>query len=481
MTKDASASSPPLIEPPQSSTPLETIPPVANEIPDPSQQGMDVEPPQDTTSPEDVEPDSSEKAMDVDAHPVSDIPVVAGASAPAPSGGSAWYSPWSWYSSDPTPTATSKTEGLNVEEISPMAQNPSAAMEVDVIHAPDDQTVEGNSATTTSATTIEISTSTSDRPPETNAIEATITTHRSGWSSFFSSRAVGVKMIGNGGVKRDEHGAEVMEIDVDEVEGEEKRETGETEKVVEGQVKGGLSLTTTSEVTIKAKSTPTSTPAGSKPTSGTNTPILPSASSSLTAKNGVPAEKPKAAAVKLKRTASPTPSVKKLNATPPPPNLILPTWGDTFHTAPRNVVPPPPPPSHARRDSVSTGGKLIGKTIKFVSGVLFAKDAPVMLAKGKERERETVESLLEKERREKFLGIGRELPKAWGVLRAAGWDVDSGKEQYFSLPHLFLPDSRTPVGFLLDSYWTPGLQLDSYWTPGLQLDSYWIPTGLPVQ
>jgi hypothetical protein len=385
-----------------------------------------VEPPQDTTSPEDVEPDSSEKAMDVDAHPVSDIPVVAGASAPAPSGGSAWYSPWSWYSSDPTPTATSKTEGLNVEEISPMAQNPSAAMEVDVIHAPDDQTVEGNSATTTSATTIEISTSTSDRPPETNAIEATITTHRSGWSSFFSSRAVGVKMIGNGGVKRDEHGAEVMEIDVDEVEGEEKRETGETEKVVEGQVKGGLSLTTTSEVTIKAKSTPTSTPAGSKPTSGTNTPILPSASSSLPAKNGVPAEKPKVAAVKLKRTASPTPSVKKLNATPPPPNLILPTWGDTFHTAPRNVVPPPPPPSHARRDSVSTGGKLIGKTIKFVSGVLFAKDAPVMLAKGKERERETAESLLEKERRERFVGIGRELPKAWGVLRAAGWDVDSG-------------------------------------------------------
>ena len=66
---------------------------------------------------------------------------------------------------------------------------------------------------------------------------------------------------------------------------------------------------------------------------------------------------------------------------------------------------------------------MFGKTIKFVSGVLFANDAPVMSAKGKERERE---SLLEKERRERFVGIGRELPKAWGVLRAAGWDVDSG-------------------------------------------------------
>lgn len=232
-------------------------------------------------------------------------------------------------------------------------------------------------------------------------------------------------MIGSSGVKKDEHGAEVMEIDVDEVEGEEKRETGESEKVAEGQVKGVLSLTTTSEVTVKAKSSPKSTPAGSKPASGANTPILPSSpstASTLTAKNGVPAEKPKVSAVQLKRTASPTPSVKKANATPPPPNLLLPTWGDTFHTAPRNIVPPPPP-SHARGDNVSVGSKLFGKTIKFVSGVLFANDAPVMSAKGKERERE---SLLEKERRERFVGIGRDLPKAWGVLRAAGWDVDSG-------------------------------------------------------
>ena len=390
-----------------------------------------MEPTQGTTSREDVEPESLEKAMDVDVQPVSDIPVDVGASTPGPSGGSAWYSPWSWYSSAPTPTAISKTEGLNVEETSPMDQDPPATIEVAVFHPPEGQTVEGNSALTASATTIEIPTSTSDRPPETNLIEETITTHRSGWASFFSSRAAGVKMIGYGGVKRDENGAEVMEIDVDEVEGEEKRETGGIEKAAEGQLKGGvLSLTTTSEVTIGAKTTPKSTPAGSKPPSGTNTPILPSSpssSSALTAKNGAPAEKPKVA-VKLKRTASPTPSVKKANTTPPPPNLILPTWGDTFHTAPRNVVPPPPLLSHARGDNVSVGGKLIGKTIKFVSGVLFAKDAPMMSAKGKERERETVQSLLEKERRERFVGIGRELPKTWGVLRAAGWDVDSGTE-----------------------------------------------------
>ena len=66
--------------------------------------------------------------------------------------------------------------------------------------------------------------------------------------------------------------------------------------------------------------------------------------------------------------------------------------------------------------------------------------------------------------------------------------------QYLSLPHLFLPDSRSPVGFLLDSCWIPTKfpkrpfhiffhfpQLDSYWTPtGFLLDSYWTPTELQL-
>jgi len=61
--------------------------------------------------------------------------------------------------------------------------------------------------------------------------------------------------------------------------------------------------------------------------------------------------------------------------------------------------------------------------------------------------------------------------------------------QYLSLPHLFLPDSRSPVGFLLDSYQISTnfpkrhfhifFHVPSYWTPtGLLLDSYWTPAGL---
>ena len=83
-----------------------------------------------------------------------------------------------------------------------------------------------------------------------------------------------------------------------------------------------------------------------------------------------------------------------------------------------------------------------------------------------------------------------------------------GTSQYLSLPHVFLLDSRTPVGFLPESYWIStkfpkrhfhiffqslptGLLLDSHWTPtelkqcecnaskiGFLLDSYWTPTGV---
>ena len=63
--------------------------------------------------------------------------------------------------------------------------------------------------------------------------------------------------------------------------------------------------------------------------------------------------------------------------------------------------------------------------------------------------------------------------------------------QYLSLPHLFLPDSGSPVGFLLDSYWISTnflkrhfhifFHFPSYWTPTrFLLDSHWTPIGLQL-
>jgi len=179
----------------------------------------------------------------------------------------------------------------------------------------------------------------------------------------------------------------------------------------------------------------------------------------------------KVAASNTKRTASPTPSKKSLSGTtPPPPNVVLPSWQDTFFTAPRNYLPPKPE-RYADDQGIGgaasgssgggVGGKLFGKTMKFVSGVLFnAKEDPGPLSspavgisssdstaapggriggsKGKERMREmsasslsrddggsvdATMSLLQRERQERFKEFGKELPKAWKVLEDAGWDT----------------------------------------------------------
>lgn len=94
------------------------------------------------------------------------------------------------------------------------------------------------------------------------------------------------------------------------------------------------------------------------------------------------------------------------------------------------------------------GGKLLGKTMKFVSSVLWASGVGSGEAmsgggggsvKGKEREgarqREGSadtrrgndigdgESLVERDRRERFREFGRELPKAWTLLEGGGGDT----------------------------------------------------------
>ncbi|KAJ7932573.1 hypothetical protein B0H13DRAFT_1956043 [Mycena leptocephala] len=90
-------------------------------------------------------------------------------------------------------------------------------------------------------------------------------------------------------------------------------------------------------------------------------------------------------------TGTKTPSKAPSIAPPrtPTPNLVLPTWGDTFHAPPRSVVP---------QRILDANGKTVGravmeKTMKFVSGVLFATESTTSKrrsasASGEERERE---------------------------------------------------------------------------------------------
>ncbi|KAG1800582.1 hypothetical protein EV424DRAFT_1474831 [Suillus variegatus] len=94
------------------------------------------------------------------------------------------------------------------------------------------------------------------------------------------------------------------------------------------------------------------------------------------------------------RPPSPTPSKKSGVKTPTisPPNLVLPTWDDTFHTHPRAHVPPEPPSA-------------LSKTFQYVSEVLFARDETASHKKGKGKSAERPLEPYEKA-----------LPRSWDVI-----------------------------------------------------------------
>jgi hypothetical protein len=111
-----------------------------------------------------------------------------------------------------------------------------------------------------------------------------------------------------------------------------------------------------------------------------NSPIAPPLTSSTSLKR-------ETAIANKRPSGSPAPSKKSGTSSPSPrPNLVLPTWADTFHSPPRSLVPPPPTSS-------------LTKTLRFVSGVLFAGEES---GKGKAKEG-------------RFSHFGKVLPRAWDV------------------------------------------------------------------
>ncbi|KAG6830192.1 hypothetical protein H0H92_001779 [Tricholoma furcatifolium] len=113
--------------------------------------------------------------------------------------------------------------------------------------------------------------------------------------------------------------------------------------------------------------------------------------------------------------------------TPAPPNLVLPAWGDTFHTLPRLRAP------HSSADGGAGEKSAMGRAMKFVSGVLFADSEPgdgeavkavgAGAGVGTEREESEQEKRLRREREKlarerdmRFQSFGKELPRAFDVL-----------------------------------------------------------------
>ncbi|GLB45672.1 hypothetical protein LshimejAT787_2600050 [Lyophyllum shimeji] len=378
----------------------------------------DVEPPRDATLDkppmEDTEgqPENADVVMDTTAAAAAET-----TSAMATS--SSWYAPWTWYSS--TGASNVATAPQSTTEVS------EAAVEPGIGEVNGDLKLDGaGEVTTNMEATAKIEQGTTalaearvekdQEPKDVNPITATISTNRSGWASFFSSRALMMKTITDApasGTRVDENGMEVMDVD-EESDGEAEQETRGRDKgmakAIGGEPKEAKKVPIEPKAKVfgekKAVTSATSSRASSLKRPALDTPVAVNKGTKanappLTISEDVKREtikstnKKKDVAVTTgKKSASPSPSTK---SAPTPrtavPNLVLPTWSDTFHTAPRNVIPPPPTSK-------------LTKTMKLVSGMLFATEKPEDRAarKGKAREQE-------------FLHFGKELPKAWDMLQ----------------------------------------------------------------
>ncbi|KAG6912620.1 hypothetical protein DXG01_013257 [Tephrocybe rancida] len=149
----------------------------------------------------------------------------------------------------------------------------------------------------------------------------------------------------------------------------------------------------------------------------TKPPSLTPSAKSVASTKSTTAPTPSSSAASSSTAATTKPGTKKASGsrahapTPRTPNLVLPTWDDTFHTLLRSR----PPPSHnpnPHNAGEGSGGAL-SKTMRFVNGVLFSGD-------GRDSDLEKrVRELEEKGRERRFGVFGAALPRAWDVLRSA--------------------------------------------------------------
>ncbi|KAI9461906.1 hypothetical protein BJY52DRAFT_164367 [Lactarius psammicola] len=266
--------------------------------------------------------------------------------------GSSWLSPWSWYSQPtPTPNPAQPKEGIDDPA---QVQNPSSA-DADVKEAP----------------TTQKSASATQMDP-TNPIQTSISTNVSGWASFFSSKTLLAKRIADTEY-REENTMEVMEID----DGDEER-AGTATLVATSEVRTGNDVAREMQV---AKMTPAP-------------PRSPSPSPKQKVK---PDKKPDELKGTKRASVSPAPSKGSGRASPrvpSPPNLVLPTWEDTFCSPPRST---------ARQSQTSSA---FSRTVRFVSGMLFARDDGTSTGKGKSPSKDDGS----------FADFGKDLPRAWDVI-----------------------------------------------------------------
>lgn len=262
---------------------------------------------------------------------------------------SAWYYPWAWYYS----TSTTEMESSTGEPETRGRQNTNTGVWEGL--TPSEQVKEEALARSSSAPPS--SNPTADAQPplgaaeqipssqstmtvdafkkDHNPIEGSMASNMNGWTSLFSyaGRTLMAKSIGAGedGTAKDEGGAmEVMDIDEDEGQGEGAEAPGGA-----GSQAQTTTVTQTQSQMVVTKGKPRSSSllgSASQPVS-----VINKKSSLSSVRAGTPSpkssERPKSPAASGSKTPPPPTSAK--------PNLVLPTWEDTFDIPPRSFVPLP--------------------------------------------------------------------------------------------------------------------------------------------
>lgn len=393
------------------STPISSSPATATSIPSDPVLRPDVEPA--------ASDDKAERAEDV-------ISVQSTES----QGTLAWFSPWAWYGNGSVaPTIVEEAGQARVEESGESVKTESEIVREEALTRSDEpaggEKPEGNSDASPDPDRTAIGPELSANP-----IEDTITSNRMGWASFFAARGLLTKRI----EMKEEGEMEVMNIDEEDVDvakaddGTKQDETakplGQTTAPLDHPPSPQKATASTKPVTAeKSKRGRDKEPHSKLPAppltisdsvkrdvaNNTSNSSSTTANKTLRRKSASPAPSTTSTSSKAKPTKQKSGTATPASRTP---NLVLPTWEDTFHARPRNQVPEPPPSTLAR-------------TMKFVSGVLFAKEVPdgessaerqasgSGSSKGSSLKRKGKSKEIEKE----MVHFGKSLPRAWDVMK----------------------------------------------------------------
>ena len=284
-------------------------------------------------------------------------------------GRSSWLTPWNWYSNSTATPPPPQSPLPPVEEENERGLTESQLVREAALSRDNQSTLAATEplAPASDSNTV-TSTVREDKiySDEVNPIRSTIGDNRSGWASFFMARSV--KSITEDGEKKmigNEHGNSEMEV----------MEVPSPEDLHPGVTATAFTTTTTAPANFAPAPSSTSTVTAIKNqfVSKSSAPSIKSSSSKV---HGSPAKplkeiereqervekepkkkdppappltnseniKRETAKKVTERPLSPSPSNRSGTSRPisprnKPPNLVLPTWGDTFHAPPRSLLP----------------------------------------------------------------------------------------------------------------------------------------------